>query len=337
MLLALYLALVPPPSLAGQDVVLRELACVPLQAPRRKELPIEGGAAPDPDSLDLLTTVSILRSGRVLVSDRRDGAVHVFDERGVRVALCVPNEPRSTTVLSLTGDHRGHLFLETIHRAEPPEPFEVEYAPDGTFLCERPRPRDADGELLEIERGFSPFEDARWIWSEDVRWDWGRDLTLRFERAGRALGSWPRRPDAGPWRLGQGSYLDDGRFVVLDRHVHPVPSCFGYPTPRPRDERQFLFVFDADGEFVRQYRLPDEPDFGWSAGGARRVVLSGADGGWMLVDLDTYHRTTVRIQERADRAANERTTWDVVVRTDGSEELWVVEKKARRLLRYALP
>lgn len=335
MLLALVTVLAPFAQEALQptgEVVLTEIACVPLRAPRRPEGSIERGATPDLDSLSSLNSLTILPSGRVLACDWRDGSVHEFDQHGDRVALFGPTELRSNPAGPIEGDHRGHVFLQADHSPSPSEPHEYEFAPGGDFLGARPRRADEDGVRLEYARALSPFEDVRWTWRA------GSEMT--FERAGVALNVWPRRPDLGPWRQGGACFLRDGRSTVLDRHRSPAPTCFA-PTRealqfRP-DPRQFLFVFDARGGFVEQWELPEEPRWCGPWAGAQRLLLWGENGEWLLVDVDAGTWANARLQEGAERDEDERREWNVVLRPEGVEELWIVERNARRLIRFAFP
>lgn len=327
MLLTLCAALLPSlqrPMEPMGELNARELASVRLKVLRSERPWREPTPAAELDSLSGVWGASITDDGQVLVIDCEDGVVHVFDEQGERVALCVPPDPKSNFAGAPRTDAQGRVLVRVVLSRDPYVEEIQSFAPDGRFegVSVVAPPRCAVD---------SPWQDASVLWGEEGE--------RSFEVEGSVRTLWHRRPDLQPWRVGGCAYLADGRVVLFDRYVAPT-SCSIVSPPavsRAPDLLQYLFVFDVEGRLLERLVLPESPRFWGPMGSGRFVLLHSDEEGFWVVDLHLRSLWRLRLPESEATKEDARIDWKLVTRPDGTDELWIVERRTTRLFRYALP
>jgi hypothetical protein len=255
------------------------------------------GAAPEAAALTEALRIQVDHLGRVLVQDRRTGAIHLFDRTGGRVGLATyPEEHRhevwAGSDVSVRDDGR---FLVPVGGTT------LEYSPDGTLMGE-----------TKLELRHPCFQSGL-----GSAWGFRDGELLRMASDGRLLSSIQRFPD--------GQWLSGG-----DIAVGPDGSLVVYGGVRG-EEFHRLVSYDAEGEHPRSLRIPFEIQ-GSPIVHGDLVVLEFFGPVVHLVDLEkgTVQRVSV------DRPGEAKANWSYGISPDG-HELWAVSSKTLTLYRFELP
>ena len=263
------------------------------------------GDPPVPGRIAEPCWAAIASSGRILVSDRRTGAVHVFAPSGEALFVCQP--------LAAELAARGMW-----DRLEPiVDRLGSVHVPVGGGRFARFTRRGERAGSCEPGGGFVAFaRDGGW-WRAGAHW-WEPNVVERFDRSGGRRAPIERMP-GGRWLRGVGRLhvsADGNTLVILDgsRAEDPVTS---------------LGVYDGDGRPLERIDLAEEP--------CSEVATSGA---WIVVGSYGPERLLVRRSDRAcfriAAAAPEWKPWTFGFSPDG-RELWALDVGAVRLHRFALP
>lgn len=246
-------------------------------------------------------------TGRILVQDKTDSEVHVFDSSGAWLFACRSTRdlrmPRLADEGQVVIDAAGSLWL--------PFPFQEHmYLRRQLYLQVTP----AGVPLRQVELSHEsivtvPGESAGWA-SEDTR-------LVHIDLEGNRLGEIVRRGD-GAWfhSIADHSLAADGSLLVV----------------RDGPER-VLSISTKDGLPHSSIELP--PDCGGRLTAAGRwCMLADRKTSPILVDLDS--KTLFRAMVPGREAGKDTAPWTWTVAPDG-HELWAVDRTSLRLHRFALP
>jgi sugar lactone lactonase YvrE len=247
--------------------------------------------------------------GRLLILDDRTRALHVFDAEGRRVALCRPR-PEELDALRLPlrtmcDSSGGALAADSRHSRK-----HVRFTADGA---------SRGSEKLEgVNVAFVPGRDAYWSVVKSA--------PALIGASGEQERAIPRLADGSWWRsIEDLSVAIDGTLVVLD-----LPGTSDGITRRPG--AGLVARFDAEGRPLGQHALPN---------GVAPAQVSHA-GPWVLLSyyseqaflIDTRDGNLRALELPAEMGSEAERAWGLA---PSGDELWVLEAKARRLLRFALP
>lgn len=247
--------------------------------------------------------------GRILALDRRSRVVQVFDREGHRRGIC-RFEPEDSPVPNPFADPGdGSVFVRVQGNQY------VQFDERGTRLGRRMMSTEA----IPRRCVFRPGSKERWFLVGYL----GDSLIHSADDSGVVSSRPPiqRRPD-GKWLRGirSVSVAADGTLYVLDGSSMSLPEVSAA-----------LCILPADGGEERMIELPRKSlgnDLAvlkdWIAFGSSGSVhvMNRASGEIALVDLDL--------------PAGAKTSIDTFASPDG-DELWVIERTARTLTRYAVP
>lgn len=267
------------------------------------------GAERDAEVLGKIAALVVGPGGRLYATDRRTGAVHVFDDTGRRLHVCKPSAEDFADELVqrwLTVNDAGEVRLSG-------------GASKGLVRF------GADGARLGIDSLASAETAQKWYAQPGTGRTWvvGRSIVLLREPDGRVLRSIERAAD-GKWLRGlvEAAVAGDGSIAVSS-----VESSLG----GRMDGR--LLVCSADGETTRSLDLP--PEFvhyhPFAFDGGRLAFLAWESGGnatsMGLLELET------RVVERLvlERSG---VHWTPAFAADGNELL--LFDGERRVERYRL-
>lgn len=306
----------PSPMLAGEGWELPLVGCCALEAPARTDELV---------SLDKWGAVAIAPDGLVLVQDDADASVHAFDAAGrERFVASPPSRLRGHSFLSIQVDAKGRIWVPRV------------------FLDMRFDVYDASGEWLRtvVPPGADPERDAPWhvAFLPGAEGTWVHTASRVIERFedDRALARIELPSHTGALRAVHLAAREDGGLVVTDTRAF-LPNA-DMPLPEPPidpDPRHALFVCDAGGRIRRRFVLPTAIEWSPFVVGGELVAfstVSTSPGIVALLDLRTDRLHPARPAVEPERPV----AWGIVC-YEGALELWCVDRKARELLRFALP
>jgi sugar lactone lactonase YvrE len=267
------------------------------------------GSVPSSQSLDEVAAVTMDARGNIYLVEARMGAVHAFapDGRRLRTSIPDPGDFPGRLVLShATVDAEGNIYVvagDPLARTE-----YVQFSPRGDRVGKKSLGLDIISEKWHAQ----PLGSNTWVV--------GHQVVYLVDPSGKPLREIRRKPD-GDWleSIGVASVAPDGSLAVAS-------------SSRAR-ERWDVNLYSAGGEPLRTIAVP----IVWPshlAFDGKRIVLQGDTDAWILDAMAEKQAATKVDLARGTLEAGK--SW-CFLPARSPAELWIVDGRAKSVLRFALP
>jgi hypothetical protein len=207
------------------------------------------GSAPDAARLDAVAGAAVDCLGRILLSDERTRAVHVFDAQGHRLFTCRPAPGDEQGCVELAGAPDGRVFAAGDALRNGAKGF-ICYSPQG----------DRTGTIdIPVPSPNFPYASQCWIFQPQGgrRWVIARPALTLVDADGNVVRAIDKRPDGTwLWHPGKAGMAPDGSLALIAGR---------------------LCLYGPEGEPLQTIPLPEDARYACVAFDGRRIALASGE------------------------------------------------------------